>query len=90
VRAASSSRRRRSNPSRRRRSSGRRRHRRNPGIPIWAQAGIAAGLALATYAGVSAGSFALTQRLDPSLATLERNRYVVESPLSSMTMALRS
>lgn len=36
-----------------------------------------AGLAgLASYALYGAGSFALTQRLDPSMATLERNRYI--------------
>jgi hypothetical protein len=64
------------NPSRRRRGRGRRRSRRNPGIPAWALAGLAALGGLAAFAVSGAGSFALTQRIDPSMATLERNRYI--------------
>lgn len=61
---------------RRRRARGRRRSRRNPGIPPWALAGLAGLAGLAAYAVTGAGSFALTQRMDPSMATLERNRYI--------------
>ncbi len=45
-------------------------------MPLWVRAALASAGALATYAVVSAGTFAATQRLDPSLATLERNRYL--------------
>lgn len=63
------------NPKRKHRK-GKRRHRRNPGIPAWGMAGLAALLGLATYAITNAGSFAATQRIDPSLATLLRNRRI--------------
>ena len=63
-----------SNP--RRRSKARRRSRRNPAIPNWALAGLAGIAGLAAYAVSGAGSFALTQRIDPSMASLERNRYI--------------
>jgi hypothetical protein len=43
---------------------------------MWATAGLAAIAGLASYAVFGAGSFALTQRLDPTMATLERNRYI--------------
>lgn len=62
-----------SNPRRR----GRRRHRRNPGIPMWAQAAIAAVVGIGVYAIVSDGAFAITQRTDPSMNTLPRNRYIL-------------
>lgn len=39
-------------------------------------AAAAASLGLVTYAIGQAGSFALTQRTDPSRATLDRNRYI--------------
>ena len=39
-------------------------------------AGLAALGGLAAFAVSGAGSFALTQRIDPSMATLERNRYI--------------
>ncbi len=39
-------------------------------------AGIAGIAGLAVYAVAGAGSFALTQRIDPTMATLERNRYI--------------
>ncbi len=61
-----------SNPRRRRR-----RHRRNPGIPLWGQVALAALAAVATYAVVSDGAFAITQRTDPSMGTLVRNRYIL-------------
>jgi len=61
---------------RRHHKRGRRRSRRNPGIPSWALAGLAGLAGLAAYAITGAGSFALTQRIDPSMATLERNRYI--------------
>lgn len=54
----------------------RRHHRRNPGLPPWAMAGVAAGLALVSFVAVSAGSYALTQKSDPTLKNLERNRYL--------------
>ncbi len=63
------------NPSRRRRS-GKRRSRRNPDLPAWAATGLAAIAGLLSYGVLGAGTFALTQRLDPSLATLQRNRYI--------------
>jgi hypothetical protein len=43
---------------------------------MWALAGLAAGLGLVTYAVGQAGSFAITQRTDPTRATLDRNRYI--------------
>lgn len=43
---------------------------------MWAMGLLAGGVALAAYAVGQAGSFALTQRLDPSRATLDRNRYI--------------
>lgn len=63
------------NPARRRRS-GKRRSRRNPDLPAWAATGLAAVAGLLTYGVLNAGSFALTSRIDPSLATLSRNRYI--------------
>lgn len=63
------------NPSRRRRSS-KRRSRRNPDLPKWAATGLAAIAGLLSYGVLNAGSFALTQRLDPSMTTLQRNRYI--------------
>lgn len=79
-----------SNPKRRR--HGKRRHRRNPGLPLWAMAGLAALLGLAAYGVAGAGSFALTQRLDPSLGTLERNRYVAAGlfTLAGIGLAFKS
>lgn len=56
-----------------------RRRRRNPGgkLPGWAQIAIAGTLAVAGYAAVGAGAYALTQRLDPSMQTHIRNRYIL-------------
>ncbi len=51
-------------------------HKRKTNPPAWAMAGLAAIAGLASYAVFGAGSFAATQRLDPSMATLERNRYI--------------
>jgi len=70
------------NPRHKRRHH-KRRSRRNPGLPIWAMAGLAglAGLA-------NAGSFALTQRTDPSLATLQRNRYIAGGLMAAAGVAL--
>ncbi len=62
-----------SNPRRRRRRS----HRRNPGIPQWAKVGLAAVLGVGVYALVTDGAFAIAQRLDPSMGTVERNRYIL-------------
>jgi hypothetical protein len=81
----SSARRARANPARRR---GKRRHKRNPGIPTWAMAGLAAAAGLVTYAVGQAGSFALTQRLDPSRSTLDRNRYIGFGLLTAAGLAL--
>lgn len=67
---------RRANPGRKKARRGKRRSRRNPGIPSWALVGLAAVGGLVAYAIPGAGSFALTQRLDPSMVTLERNRYI--------------
>lgn len=67
---------RRVNPGRKKARRGKRRSRRNPGIPSWALVGLAAVGGLVAYAIPGAGSFALTQRLDPSMVTLERNRYI--------------
>lgn len=39
-------------------------------------AGLAGAAGLATYALSTSAAFGLTKRLDPSLATLERNRYI--------------
>lgn len=55
---------------------GYRRRKGNPDMPAWALAGLAAAAGLAAYAITGAGSFALTQRLDPGMASLERNRYI--------------
>jgi hypothetical protein len=43
---------------------------------MFAQVGIAATLAVASYALVNAGALAATQRLDPQLQSLVRNRYI--------------
>ncbi len=43
---------------------------------MWALALLAGGVGLVTYAVGQAGSFSITQRIDPSRATLDRNRYV--------------
>jgi hypothetical protein len=53
-----------------------RRHRRNPGIPAWAAAAGAVLAGLGSYALLGAGTYAATQRLDPSMATLQRNQYI--------------
>lgn len=66
---------RRANPHKRHRR-GKRRSRRNPGIPPWAMAGLAGALGLATFALTTSAAFGLTKRFDPSLAGLERNRYI--------------
>jgi hypothetical protein len=76
------------NPSRK---FARRRHRRNPGLPVYAQAGIAAGLAVLAFAVSSAGAYALTARLDPSLATLARNRNILggAAVLGGLALAMK-
>lgn len=53
-----------------------------------AKLGLAALLAVAGYAVVSAGSFALTQRLDPTLETVGRNRYAAAALLAVGGLAL--
>lgn len=83
-RSSARSRRFHANPRRR----GRRRHRRNPSLPSWAKYGLAALLAVAGYAVVSAGSFALTQRLDPSLETVARNRYIAAGAVTLIGLGL--
>lgn len=55
---------------------------------MWALAGLAAGLGLVTYAVGQAGSFALTQRTDPSRATLDRNRYIGFGVLTAAGLAV--
>lgn len=70
------------------RRKGKRRHRRNPGVPTWAMAGLAALAGLAAYALTNAGTFAATQRLDPSLATLQRNRYIAGALVTAGGVAL--
>lgn len=64
-----------SNP--RRKKHGRRRHRRNPGLPSWAKFGLAALVGILAYGVTSALTFSLTQRLDPKLDTLLRNRRIL-------------
>lgn len=55
----------------------RRARKRNPAIPVWAM-GLLAGLAgLATYTVLSVGTFQITKAMDPKLAALERNRYII-------------
>lgn len=77
------------NPRRRGRHLFRKRaHRRNPAIPVWALAGLAAALGLVSYAVANDGSFALTQRTDPTLATLQRNRYIVSGVMTAVGLAL--
>ncbi len=51
-------------------------------------AGLAAGLGLVTYAVGTDGSFALTQRMDPTLATLDRNRMIGGGVLTAVGLAL--
>lgn len=72
------------NPGRRHK----RRHKRNPGIPAWALAGLAGALGVAVYAIGQAGSFAITQRTDPSRATLDRNRYIGFGVLTAIGIGL--
>ncbi len=74
VRRAHARRRAHSNPKRHR---AKRRHRRNPGLPVWASALIAAGLATATFAVVHVAATGITQRTDPTLGTLMRNRNIL-------------
>jgi hypothetical protein len=78
------------NPSRRRRRHhfSKRAHRRNPAIPVWALAALSAALGLVSYAVANDGSFAITQRLDPTLETLQRNRYIVSGVLTAAGLAV--
>jgi hypothetical protein len=69
-------RRRASNPHR---FSRKRRHRRNPGLPAWAMAGVAALVGLGTYAGVASVNYLVTKMIDPSTVTLNRNRYILSA-----------
>jgi hypothetical protein len=46
-------------------------------MPVWASAAIAGVLGLLGYAVGNAGAYALTQRLDPTLQTVVRNRYIL-------------
>ncbi|MDB4884471.1 MAG: hypothetical protein JWL95_3237 [Gemmatimonadetes bacterium] len=64
------------NPGKKR-HGGKRSHRRNPGFPIWAWAIVGGGVALVANAVVNAGSFAVTQRIEPKLETLVRNKAIV-------------
>lgn len=57
-------------------------------MPTWALAALAAGAGLVTYAIGQAGSFSLTQRLDPSRATLDRNRYIGFGVLTAAGLAI--
>lgn len=57
-----------------RRHSSKRRHRKNPGIPAFAMAGLAMLAGLGAYVVANAGSYALTQKIDPTMNTLIRNR----------------
>jgi len=52
-------------------------------MPPWATAGIAAALGLAAYAVASAGSFAITQRTDPTLKDLLQNRYIISGLIAA-------
>jgi hypothetical protein len=54
-----------------------RRRRRNPDLPWYVKAPLCALAGLGVFAVVSDGTFALTQRTDPSLIALERNLYIV-------------
>lgn len=78
------------NPRRRSRARrhGRRRHRRNPGIPTWALGAIAVLVSGVTYAVVGAGAYALTQRLDEDMGTLQRNRYIAAGLAAAGGVAL--
>jgi hypothetical protein len=72
---------RRANPSRRRHVGfaprrHKRRHRRNPGLPLWAQLGVAATLGIAGFAIAQVSAYAVTQRTDPSFATIQRNNII--------------
>lgn len=51
-------------------------------------AGLGAALGLLTYGIANDGSFAITQRTDPTLATLQRNRYIVSGVLTVAGLAL--
>lgn len=76
----------RSNP--RRRHFRRRRARRNPSLPGWAQAGLAVMLGLAGYVVVNAGSAAISQRIDPSLSSMARDRYIAAAVVGVGGVAL--
>lgn len=78
---------RRANPSRKR-AHARRGRRRNPGLPVWLAVILASGLGLVTYAVGTDGSFALTQRTDATLQTLDRNRAIVSGVLTVGGVAL--
>lgn len=64
------------NPSKGKKKAKKRHHKKNPDVPMWAMAAIGSVLGLVAFTAVSAGTFALTQRLDPSLNTLIRNRRI--------------
>lgn len=55
---------------------------------MWVDAGLGAALGLAAYAIANEGAFALTQRLDPTMATLVRNRYIAGAVLTAGGLAL--
>ncbi len=79
---------RRANPHHRHTRRSKRRSRRNPGIPSWALAGLAAAAGLGTFALTTSASFGLTKRFDPSLASLERNRYIGGAVATALGLAL--
>ncbi len=61
---------------------------RNPGIPQWALAGLAAAAGLGTFALTTSAAFGLTKRFDPGLASLERNRYIAGGAATALGLAL--
>jgi hypothetical protein len=71
-----------SNPRRKGRR-GKRRHRRNPGLPMWAVAGLAGLAGLGAYVVAQAGSYVATQHLDPTMADYTRNRRILSGLLAA-------
>jgi len=90
---------RRANPRRRRRVHARshranprrrtRRHRRNPGGPL-VTAALAAALGILGFAATTAGATAITQRTDPSYASIDRNRYIMTAVVAAAGLFLLS
>lgn len=57
-------------------------------MPTWLAVILASGLGLVTFAVGTDGSFALTQRTDATLQTLDRNRMIVSGVLTAGGLAL--